>query len=80
MFIKLTELEQQKLKSLAYDEVAMEALKKFFLDNFTEISDVLATQLLAANQLAICRIKEAFGQLEKMKTTQHEEPLRKNVV
>ena len=80
MFIKLTELEQQKLKSLAYDEVAMEALKKFFLERFTEPEEVLGTELLASNQLAIYRMREAFAQLDKMRTPPHEESLRKNVV
>lgn len=79
--IKITEQEQQKLKSIAYDEVAMDALKKFFLKEFIQERYVPSdTALLAADKLAIEGLQKVFEKLEGIKSSPQEELQRKNVV
>ena len=81
MLIRITEAEQQKLKSIAYDEMTVEALKKFFLQSFLEEKYVPSdTALLAAEKLAIEALERIFEKLNKMKSSEYEETPRKNVV
>ena len=69
--IKITETEQQKLKSIAYDEVAMEALKKFFLIEFLEHE---------ADSKTLVMLSNSFKEMDKMKVLQPEESQRRNIV
>ena len=79
--IKITESEQQKLKSLAYDDVAMEALKKFFLGYFIKENYMPSdTALLASEKLSITLLEKCFESLEKMKSIEHEEIQKRNIV
>ena len=81
--IKLTEIELEKLKTIAYDETAVEALKKFFLNEFLDntgfsINDT--SNILAAQYICIGLLKDLFTKLERMKEKESENTTRKNVV
>lgn len=77
--LKITDLEHQKLVSLANDEVAIEALKKFFTNqNITlESSD---TAFLAAYTLSFVQIQERIEAITKFAEKQDEVTIKKNIV
>lgn len=76
--LKLTDIEKEKLKALAYDETATEALKKLFLNNVVGLSG--ATVQLTGERLLLWVIENIFKQLEQMKEKLPESSDKKNIV
>lgn len=78
---KLSESEMQKIKALAYDETAIEALRKFFLNHFLDDDPRrMDAPVLASSRLAIDRMESVFSEIERMIEKPAEETLRKNIV
>lgn len=78
--LKLDEGEMQKLKNLAYDEGAIEALRKFFMNECMTFSDHKSMDMLAACRLALDYINAVFDKLERMKETGEERSAKRNIV
>lgn len=80
--LKITDAEREKLVSLAYDDVAIEALKKFFLNMGLERGEKYASEvnILAAEKLTMVFMEGAFAKLESLKDIPLETHKQKNVV
>lgn len=79
--LKLDEGEMQKLKNLAYDEEAIVALKKLFLNEcLTHRTAKVEPEMLAASRLALDYVILVFDSLERMKENRKEPDVRKNIV
>ena len=76
----LTEAELQKLKALAYDETAVEGLKKLFMKSFLSDDILHEVEVLAASRLSIKFLEAAFNELGRMAEKEPEQKKRQNIV